>query len=178
MNKIAFIFPGQGAQYPGMGKDIYENYNKAKELFERINLISEKNISKLCFEGSEEELKQTINSQPAILAVSIVLYELLKKETQIMPDFVAGHSLGEYSALYSAGVVNFDEIIKLILKRAELMNKAQSGAMTALLGMDEGKINELIEQASSEGIICVANYNTPEQTVISGEIKAVEKAKI
>ena len=174
--KIAFVFPGQGSQYPGMGLDIYENYTSAKEIFEKFDEISGKNISKLCFSGSDEDLKQTVNSQPAILAVSIALYELFTEKTQITPDYVAGHSLGEYSALYAAGVVELDELIKLVLKRAELMNNAPQGAMTAILGLDEDKIDELIEQCSSEGIICAANYNTQIQTVISGEAKAIEKA--
>ncbi len=176
MNKIAFIFPGQGSQHTGMGKDLYENYECAKNFFENFDKISGKNISKLCFEGNEEDLKHTINSQPAILAVSLAAYEVFKKETKIIPDFVAGHSLGEYSALYAAGVIEIEELIRLVLKRAELMNGASAGTMSAILGLDDDKIDELINKASFEGIICPANYNTPDQTVISGDISAVEKA--
>lgn len=166
MSKTAFVFPGQGAQYPGMGKG----------LSEKIEEIAGKNIAKLCTEASEDELKQTINSQPAILAVSIAMYEVLLKKINCLPDFVAGHSLGEYSALYAAGVISLEEIFPLVMKRAELMNNAPQGAMTAILGLTEDKITELVQQASVEGIICAANYNTQIQTVISGEVKAIEKA--
>lgn len=176
MGKVAFIFPGQGSQFAGMGRDVYEKYPCAREIFENIDKFAGRSISQLCFEGSEEELKQTINSQPAILAVSIALYEAVKAETGIKPDFVAGHSLGEYSAFYAAGVMELEGLVKLVSKRAELMNSAPSGSMSAVLGLDEAKIAELVEKASSNGIICAANYNTPEQTVISGEAKAVEAA--
>lgn len=176
MGKIAFIFPGQGSQFAGMGKDVYEKYPCAREVFENIDKFAGRSISQLCFEGSEEELKQTINSQPAILAVSIALYEAVKTETGIKPDFVAGHSLGEYSAYYAAGVMELEGLVKLVSKRAELMNSAPSGSMSAVLGLDEAKIAELVEKANSNGIICAANYNTPEQTVISGETKAVDAA--
>lgn len=178
MSKVAFIFPGQGSQYIGMGKDLYEKYQTAKNVFDEFDSVLGKNLSALCFEGSEEDLKATINSQPAILAISIALYEIFKEQNnmRMIPDYLAGHSLGEYSALYAAGVINRTEIIKLVQKRAELMNEAQSGRMTALLGMDEEKLEEMLKEVSSEGIICAANYNTPDQTVISGETKAVDKA--
>ncbi len=166
MNKTAFIFPGQGSQFSGMGKDFAE----------KIEELAGKNVAKLCTDATDEELKQTVNSQPAILAVSIALYELLRNRLQITPDYTAGHSLGEYSALYAAGVSGLDEIIKLVSKRAELMSNAPEGSMTAILGLNEDKIAEVIEQCSPEGIICAANYNTQVQTVISGETKAIKKA--
>lgn len=176
MNKVAFVFPGQGSQYIGMGKDLYEKYDVARKIFNEFDFILEKNLSNLCFEGNEEDLKQTINSQPAILAVSIAAYEVLKSKCNIVPDYLAGHSLGEYSALYAAGVINLPEIIKLVQTRAELMNEAPTGSMTAILGMNDEKITQLVNESSSAGIICAANYNTPDQTVISGETIAVEKA--
>jgi len=176
MGKIAFVFPGQGSQYIGMGRDLYEKYDVVKKVFDEFDFILEKKLSKLCFEGNEEDLKQTLNSQPAILAVSIAAYEVLKANSNLVPDYLAGHSLGEYSALYAGGVINLQEIIKLVQKRAELMSEAPSGSMTAILGMDDEKIEQLVNEASSEGIICAANYNTPDQTVISGETKAVERA--
>lgn len=178
MTKIGFVFPGQGAQYQGMGIDLFENFDTARETFEKFDEIAGKSITKICFNSSEEDLKQTVNSQPAILAVSIALYEVLNEKVEVIPDYVAGHSLGEYSALYAGGVIGFEELVKLVLKRAELMNNAPNGSMAALLGLDENKIFELIEQCSSEGIICAANYNTQVQTVISGETKAIEKANV
>lgn len=176
MSKVAFVFPGQGSQYIGMGKDLYEKYEVARKVFDEFDFILEKNLSNLCFEGNEEDLKQTINSQPAILAVSIAAYEVLKSKCNIVPDYLAGHSLGEYSALYVAGVINLPEIIKLVQKRAELMNEAPAGSMIAILGMDDDKLQQTIQEASTAGVICAANYNTPDQTVISGETIAVEKA--
>ena len=176
MNKIAYIFPGQGSQFSGMGKDLYEKYEEARKVFDEFDAVLGKNLSNMCFNGTDEDLKQTINSQPAILAASIAAYEVLKSNSSIHPDYLAGHSLGEYSALYTAGVIGLTEVIQLVQKRAELMSDAPSGSMTALLGMDERNLNKMIEQASSEGIICAANYNTQDQTVISGETKAIQKA--
>lgn len=176
MKKFAFIFPGQGSQCVGMAQDLYNEFNSAKEIFQKIDNILGKNISELCFNGPEDKLKQTINTQPAILAVSIVCYELLKEKANIVPAFVAGHSLGEYSALYSAGVLNLYDTVKLVQKRAELMQSAQSGNMSAILGLADDKLEQLILDASDYGIISVANYNTPDQTVITGESKAIDFA--
>jgi len=178
MRKIAFVFPGQGSQYPGMGKDLYEKFDEVKNIYDEFDSILNKNLTALSFEGSDEELKQTINSQPAILANSIACYEIFKKRGNIVPDYLAGHSLGEYSALYAGGVISLSEIIKLVQVRSELMSNAPAGSMAAILGLSEEKISELVTKASGYGVICAANYNTPDQTVISGEEKAVLQANI
>lgn len=176
MTKIAFIYPGQGSQYIGMGQDFYNNSKIARDIFSKFNSILGKDLTKLCFEGPEEDLKQTINTQPAILAISIIAYELLKEKLNIKPSYLAGHSLGEYAALYSANVLNLDDVIKLVQKRAKLMQESQSGAMSAILGLSDEKLTKILEDSEQYGTITVANYNTPDQTVITGEAAAIESA--
>ncbi len=177
-NRVAFVFPGQGSQCVGMGKSLADNYPEAAEIFARADDALGVSISKLCFEGPEETLSQTINTQPALYTVSAAAFEVARG-LGVWPSFVAGHSLGEYSALYAAGVFSFEDGLKLIRKRAELMNAAalaHPGAMAAVLGMDEDQVKALVNAASSTGVICAANFNSPGQTVISGESAAIEKA--
>ena len=176
MAKLAFIFPGQGSQSVGMGKDLYENFESAKTIFDKADEILGKSISTICFEGPDEDLKQTINTQPAILTTSLAALETLKSKLNIQPQFVAGHSLGEYGALYEAGVLTLENALKLIQKRAEAMSEAKGGAMAAVLGLDDEKILACIEEASSVGYVSVANYNCPGQVVITGESEALAKA--
>ena len=177
MAKLAVIFPGQGVQSVGMGKSLFENSDEAKQIFETANNVLGKSISDICFEGPEETLQQTINTQPAILTTSLAAFEALKSKLNLSIDYTAGHSLGEYAAMYAAGVFSLEDILKLIAKRAELMNKAATstkGTMAAVLGLNKDKIEEAL--ASVSGIVSVANFNSPEQIVITGEVEAVTNA--
>lgn len=176
VKKIAFIFPGQGAQVVGMGKDLYDNYGEAKKVFDTANNVLGKSITKLCFEGPEEDLKQTINTQPSIVTMSIAALEAFKSQLKITPSFTAGHSLGEYCAMYCSGVMDLETTIKAIQKRAELMSQVKGGTMAAVLNAPAGSIEKALEEASKIGYVDVANYNSPVQVVITGDENAVSKA--
>ena len=174
MKKIAFIFPGQGAQSVGMGKDIYENYKEGKQVYDTANEVLNKKISTICFEGPEEDLKLTINTQPAIVTTSIALLESLKSKLDITPDYTAGHSLGEYCAMYTAGVMSLENTLKLIQKRADLMGETKGGSMAAVLNATEEQLKAGLEEGSKIGYVDVANYNSPVQVVITGDENAVK----
>lgn len=170
----AFVFPGQGAQYPGMGKDLYENSADAKTLFEKANDILGFNITKIMFEGEIEDLKQTKVTQPAIFLHSVLLAKTLKEFT---PDMVAGHSLGEFSALVANGTLNFEDGLTLVSKRARAMQKAceiEPSTMAAIVGLADDVVEEVCTEI--DDVVVPANYNCPGQLVISGSVAGIDKA--
>ncbi len=176
MSKKAFIFPGQGSQYVGMAKDLFDNSVEAKEMIKTADEAVGANLSYIMFNGPEEELKQTEFTQPAIFLHSVVLASLIRT---LRPDAVAGHSLGEYSALVSAGAIQFYEAIKLVRQRGLAMQYAGSvmkGTMAAIVGLNPDVVNSICEETSSFGIVQCANFNSPGQIVISGSIEGVHKA--
>ncbi|NLM44003.1 MAG: ACP S-malonyltransferase [Clostridiales bacterium] len=178
MIKIACIFPGQGAQYMGMGKEIAENYKVAMDVFERASEKLGIDMKKLCFEGNEEDLKMTENTQPSILTTSIAILEVLKLKGLEL-SIAAGLSLGEYSALVASNAISFEDAVNVVKKRGKFMQEAVpkgQGTMAAVMGMDRTEIMQCLKMASGYGVVEPANYNCPGQVVIAGHTKAIEVA--
>ena len=179
MSKIAFMFPGQGSQKVGMMKDLYDNYSVVKDVFKEADEALGFSMTDLCFKGPEEQLRLTYNTQPAILTCSVAAMKVLE-ENEIIPSVVAGHSLGEYSALVCAGAMSFADAVRTVRKRGQFMQEAVplgEGGMAAILGLAEDKIKEICAQVSAQGgTVQAVNFNCPGQIVIAGSTKAVEEA--
>lgn len=178
MKKIAFVFPGQGSQYIGMGKEFEERYALARDLFREAEEVLGFDVRQICFNGPEEALRMTANTQPALLICSVIAFRLLE-ENGIEPDFVAGHSLGEYSALWASGSLRFADALYLVRKRGEFMQEAVpigKGAMAAILGMERETVSRICQEAQDGQVVEIANLNSPGQIVISGEAEAVGRA--
>ena len=179
MAKVAFIFPGQGSQTVGMGKDLFDNFSAAREVFEEAGEALGFSLSEMCFSGSEEDLAMTANTQPAILTTSVAAFRAMEAEGFAAPDFVAGHSLGEYSALVAAGVLSFADAVRTVRKRGMYMQEAVPvgvGAMAAILGADVETVETACSDAAQGQICSPANINSPSQIVIAGDADAVDRA--
>ncbi len=179
MKKIAFLFPGQGSQAVGMGKELFDHFKVAREVFEEADDTLHFSISKLCFEGPEEELKLTENTQPAVLTASIAALRVLQAERGVQPLLTAGHSLGEYSALVAVGAFAFADALRTVRLRGKFMQEAVpvgEGTMAAVLGLDPEELEKICEEASNGEVVTPANFNCPGQIVISGHTSAVERA--
>jgi [acyl-carrier-protein] S-malonyltransferase len=178
MSKLAFLFPGQASQYPGMGKDLAAHFPESRAVFDEADAALGFSLSQLCFEGTEEDLKLTENTQPAILTVSVAAYRALAARG-VQPDFAAGHSLGEYSALVASGALEFSTAVKLVRQRGQYMQEAVpagEGAMAAILGMSPSDVADVCKKAANGEVVSPANLNSPEQTVIAGSAAAVKRA--
>jgi [acyl-carrier-protein] S-malonyltransferase len=178
MNDIAFLFPGQGSQYSGMGKALSDTFPEAKRTFEEADEALGFSLTRLCFEGSDDDLKKTENTQPALLAVSLAAYRVLEARN-LKPGLVAGHSLGEYSALVAAGSLSFPDALRLVRKRGHYMQEAVPagvGAMAALLKLPDGHLDRILTEAAQSEVVTAANLNSPDQVVIAGHVGAVERA--
>ncbi len=179
MKNIALIFPGQGSQQVGMGKELFENFKRAKEIFQEASDAIGTDMKRLCFEGPVEDLNRTANTQPAILTASIAALEVLKSEKGINGSILAGHSLGEYTALVHSGVIGFTDAVRTVRRRGELMQEATpegEGAMAAIIGMDDDDVVSVCAEASNGDVVSAANFNSPGQVVIAGQKAAVERA--
>ncbi len=185
MVKVAFLFPGQGSQYVGMGRELYERYERARQIIDQANDILGYDLRRKIFCGPEQELQQTLITQPAVFTISVACLEVVKglesypcKEI-LRPQFVAGHSLGEYTALVASGVFDFPQALSLVQKRAEFIHKASQdrpGAMAAIIGLEREKLEEVIREVRGEEILEAVNFNSPVQIVIAGELRACQKA--
>lgn len=179
MSKVAFIFPGQGSQYPGMGKDLADNFAVARQVFEEANDRLGFDVAKLCFEGPESDLKLTANTQPAILTVSVAAQRVMASESGLVADYAAGHSLGEYSALVCAGALAFADAVATVRQRGLFMQEAVPvgvGTMAAIIGLDRPVLEEVCQLAAEGEVVAPANFNSPGQVVIAGHVAAVERA--
>lgn len=182
--RIAFVFPGQGSQYVGMGKQLYDASPAARRIFDQADAVLGFPLSTLCFEGPQAELDDTYNAQPAILTVSVACLEALKERFGALgylgaPTLVAGHSMGEFTALVAAGVLDFEDALKLVRERGRLMKETgeqNPGGMAAVVGLDEQTLAEVVQEAQSAGVVTLANANSPGQTVLSGEVAALQRA--
>ncbi len=176
--RIALLFPGQGSQYVGMGKELFDLFPVARQTFEEASDALGQDMCKLCFEGPEEDLRRTVNTQPAMLTVSVAAWRVLRSEGEVEPFCAAGHSLGEYAALVASGGVSFSSAVTLVRKRGQFMQEAVpegEGAMAALLGLDRDVVERLCDECAGSRVVRPANYNAPGQVVISGHADAVER---
>ena len=172
---IALLFPGQGSQYSGMGKATYEAFPEARDVYDKLSSLVGFDLKRVSFEGTNDELLRTDHTQPAIFAHSAAHFELIKDKVKF--EAVAGHSLGEYSAIYASGVLSLEDCIMAVRKRGELMYRSKGGGMMAVIGLEEARIDAVIESLKTRGVIVIANYNSPEQVVLSGELPLLEEAQ-
>jgi [acyl-carrier-protein] S-malonyltransferase len=179
MSKTAFIFPGQGSQYPGMGKDLADAFPAARRIFEEADEALGLKLSAICFSGSEDELKLTANTQPAILTASIAVLRVVEQETGLKADFLAGHSLGEYSALVCSGALAFADAVRTVRARGTFMQEAVpvgTGTMAAMLSIEKAELEDICREAAQGEVVSAANFNSPGQIVIAGSVAAVNRA--